>query len=332
MKFRKIAFAAVILSIFLLSYTYWYILEYYFGVLEVWAEQSDPLSLIISLIALLVSITALIYTIRTYWLKAGEKIRFSYTTSSHRNCEDNFIHSITLENLKDKPIVIFGIYLKIGTNNYLKVEEFKEAPLIIKPFEVYQKKFDPLLFYTINLDRMKIDHLLTNRNIKKTLVLSTTNGKYEVDEGIDKWYLVSDLFKNPFTAIISPYRLFYKDQSYGKNVKFLVLLTQKNGEEQVIPVRSDNYKIKVFKGFDLTKESLNSKESLEKFIQKQKEEKNISYEHFEIKEFYKKVENNDILKNGDVIKATNLNKFYYHIWGRLYSMYRDYKLKKKNNE
>jgi hypothetical protein len=297
-----------------------------------WINNQETVSLTIAFTALLVSIIALVYTLRTFWLKSGESVRFTYSTSSHVDTEDNYIHSITIENLKDKPIVIFNIYLKIGNNNYLELEEFKDTPLIIKPFEVFQKKYDPILFYSRSLDRIKIDHLLNDRKIKKSLVLSTTNGKYEVKSDIKRWYLVTDLFKNHFTSIIRPNWLTYKDKAYGKNIKFLVELTFESGNEQVIAVNQNDYNRRRFKGFNLTKDSLESTETLKKYIEKQKALGNISFERINVMAFHKEVDSHEVLETGDEVEAVNLSKIYYHIFGRVFTIYREYLLKKKNKK
>lgn len=92
--------------------------------------------------------------------------------------KENYISSITLENLKDKATIIFEIYLRLGYNNFLLIEEFNDAPLILKPFEVYFKEYDPVLFYTINMDKMVINENLHNPNRK--VILFTNEGKYIV--------------------------------------------------------------------------------------------------------------------------------------------------------
>ena len=105
----------------------------------------DLISVNISLVALIISIIALIYTVRTYLLKAGSNVRGSFgMCSSSVSSEDQYVTIITLENLKDRAIVIFKIYLKIGHNYFLEIENFNGEPLILKPFELFKKEM--LLF------------------------------------------------------------------------------------------------------------------------------------------------------------------------------------------
>ena len=94
-----------------------------------WVFAQDDPSFLISLAALTISAIALQYTVRTFWLKAGDKVRFNYSMASTIEAEDNYISSITLENLKDKALVIFEIHLKLGNGLYLELEKYEDAPL-----------------------------------------------------------------------------------------------------------------------------------------------------------------------------------------------------------
>lgn len=162
-------------------------------------NSGETISLFISFIALIVAIIALVYTAKTFWLKSGLEIRGSYSIASSISTEDKYIAQITLENLKDRAIIIFKIYLRISKGIYLEIDDFDQEPLILKPFEVYYKKFDPIDFYLVNTTRVNFDQLLDNYDIKKEIVLSTSEGKYTVKKWIPRWYLVSDYFKNHFT-------------------------------------------------------------------------------------------------------------------------------------
>src|SRR5439155_13648994 len=43
-----------------------------------------------------------------------------------------------LENLKDRAVVIFKIYMKFGNNVFIEIDDFANNPLILKPFEVFK--------------------------------------------------------------------------------------------------------------------------------------------------------------------------------------------------
>ncbi len=138
------------------------------------------LTLIISLIALVISVVALYYTVITFLMKSGHKIRCDIRTCSSIACEDKYVSTITLENLKDRSTVIFSIYLRLGRGNYILLEDFDKEPLILKPFEVYQKSYEPIILYASGFKRIKIDKLLSNIDLTRSIILSTTDGQYVV--------------------------------------------------------------------------------------------------------------------------------------------------------
>src|SRR5690349_6820037 len=123
--------------------------------LEKIISDYNLVSLLVSIVALIISIIALVYTVLTYLLKSGVRFRCDLSVTSSVETEDKYISSITLENLKDKPAVIFEIFLRIGNNNYLLLEEFEKSPLILAPFEVYYRKYDPVVFYLDSDERVR---------------------------------------------------------------------------------------------------------------------------------------------------------------------------------
>lgn len=297
-------------------------------------NQNDVIQwtgLIISIVALLVSLIALVYTIFTYLLKSGHKIRCNYETCSSREGNDNYISSLTLENLKDRATVIFDIYFKLGNNNYLELESFADSPLILRPFEVYYIEYDPVLFYSEGVDTIQINKLLNNDKIKKFVLLSTTDGKYVVKTNTKRWDTINVFFKNYLTAIIRPQRLLYKDKAYGSNVKFLLVLKFKNGNEQVIPLQEGDEKIKIFKNFALTKESLSTKAKLEDYIRLQKSESKIDIDDFEVLHLDEKIEEiKSTYKQSRT--AETFSYFKYHLLGRLITIKQNRKLAKANRK
>lgn len=287
----------------------------------------NTVTLLISIVALLISIIALFYTIVTFLLKQGNKIRCDLSTMSTIETEEKYISSITLENLKDKATVIFEIYLRIGYNNYLLIEDFSDSPLILKPFEVYYKEYDPVLFYTISMDKMIVnDHIY---NPKRKVILSTTDGRYIVKTNTKRWSINQLFFKNYSTAVINPCRLNYNGINYGSNTLFL-LVFKKHGEEDIIkPILRNNNKYKLFTKFDLTSESLENKENLSKLIQAQIDNGNLSYDSFEVIDFGKRV--NEIKEEySKTLEIEPLNFFKYFIVGKFFTYKENLKMNKLN--
>jgi hypothetical protein len=226
----------------------------------------NTISSVNSIVALIVSIIALVYTARAYWLKSGTDIRGLFTICSSIHCEDNYVQSITLENLKDRAVVVFKVYLKVGHNYFVEIDDFEEAPLILKPFEAFRKEYGPIDLYSVSSRRILINDLLDRKRVKRQLVLSTSDGRYNVKSHINHWDPIIDFFKNYMTAVIRPMRSTFKGKSYGGNAKYIVEFKIEPGKEEVVAIYPRDHEIKRFKDFRLTKESLDSKDSLEEFL------------------------------------------------------------------
>ena len=285
---------------------------------------------ITSIIALLISIVALIYTIMAYFLKSGHKMRGNYSIASSIECDDKYISSITLENLKDRATVVFKIYLKIGNNHFLELEDNSDNPLIIGAFEVYQKNYEPIIYYSINTNRIKLDKLFDNRKIKKQIILSTTDGKYKIKTNINRWNVNSNFFKNYMTAIIHPMRMNYNGVAYGLNVKYLLHFTWPNDKKTVIQLYGDDYRFAKYKKWELSKEVLENKNALENHLKKLKAIKTLEYKELEIIEHKKNCYEGYELDKIKVIEAKPSSLLQYLFLGRIYTFLENKRIKKIN--
>jgi len=272
--------------------------------------------------AFIVSLFALIVASETFLLKSGIYIRGSFSKSWGSSGNDSYISNITLENLKDRAIVIFNIELKIGNNYYIEIENFEKKPLIIKPFEIYQQSFEPILFYYFNMKRVDISKLLNDIKIKKTIVLTTPDGMYHVKESIQLKNSLIKFFNNYCTALIKPYRIFYDGHSYGDNVKFLIDFDGKH----TIAIEKNDTRLKKFVNFQLTEAALENREMLEKFLFEKKAEGKISFDSLNVYDFQSKVKvASDRYDNK--IEAKYYGKFRYFFLCKLSSIYQNLKTK-----
>ncbi len=220
----------------------------------------------LTLLPILISLVALWVAVKNYYRKNGVELRGSFQIASSRACEDRYVSNILIENIKDRSTTIFDIYLKVGNSIYIHLIEFDESPLTLKPYETYQKQFGPIEFYGFNLRKFDVNDLLANQRLKKRLVLSTSDGRYEVPRRIESWSPIADFFSNHLTGILRPVPSRYKDTDLGSNIKFVVEVTDNLDKTHIIPVGRDDHDIGVFRGFRLTRESLTSKEVLELFL------------------------------------------------------------------
>lgn len=228
--------------------------------------------------------------------------------------------------------MIFKIYLLVGRNYYIELEDFEEEPLILKPFEAYSKQFDPVDFYSVSMKRIRLNELLNSKKVKSRLVLSTSDGRYEISEWINRWNPVIDFFKNHMTAVIQPMRSKYKDKCYGSNAKYIVDIKAENGKEETIAIYPRDYEIRKFRKFRLTKGSLESKERLEHFLYEKAEEGILNCVDIvvhDIEAWRKEV----YQYHGDkVVDVKYYGWFTYVVFGRLFTILSDVKLKLKNRK
>lgn len=291
----------------------------------------NTISLPISLLAFLVGAVTLIFTIRLFYMKKGIDVRCSYSVCSSIECNDKYISNFILENRKDKSIVIFHTYLKIGHNYYLELENFENEPLIIKPFEVYTKKFDPILFYSVSMKRINLDRLIDDKQVKKRILLYTTEGTYEVKAHINLTNPITLFFKNYTTAVIRPNRLKYENKSYGENIKFLVEFIDNNDKKETLSLSEGSYKYK-YNGFTLNKEALSNKESLEKFFNENLEKEILTnLKKINVIDLEKEItKRSQAMEEREIIEAKYYNYFYYTIIGKAITILENIRLKLTN--
>lgn len=236
----------------------------------------------ISYIALVISLIALFFAIRNYLRKSGIHVKGQFTVSSSAYAEDQYVDHFTLENFKERSVIIFKVFLRVGPNYYIELSNFEHEPKILKSYESFTQTLGPVDYYSLNMNRIKLNKLLSSKEIKTFLVLSTSHGKYVVKEWIQRWDPISDFFKNHFTAPIQSMRSNDKNGYYGADFAYLVKLLMEDGHVETIPVYSEDYNYPRFQNFKLTQESLISKNNLEEFLINQSIEGNISCVNIEV--------------------------------------------------
>ena len=279
-----------------------------------------------------ISVLALVIAIQSYRRKVGVYVRGVFSIASGRACNDFYVSEFILENLKDRAVTIFAIYLKIAHNYYLELENLEAHPLVLRPFETYRKQLGPIEFYGINTKKIMLNDLMRNENVKKRLVLSTSAGRYRVASNMRRWTPVLDFFTNHMTGLVRPVFLTHRGTYLGCNIAYVVEAVSPDGEAQIIPIHPEDYQLKVFRGFSLTKESLSSKETLDQFLQNQWNEGKLACRTFAVYDLQEWRQRNREFYSGGTINAKYYTAFQYYILGRLWSKYEDWKLKRENQK
>ena len=293
--------------------------------------MNQPPVNIFGIVGIIASPLALLFGYLRYSTKAGIRIYGSFSTCSSIACNDVYVASVTLENQKDRAITIFAIYLRIGYNYYVEVDNFESSPMILKAYETFKKEYDPIDFYSVSMKRILLNKMFQDKKVPKQLILSTSRGKYAVPKRFRYWNPAHDFFKNHTIATIHPARSTYKGQSYGSNVLYLIEAILEDGTEQIFPVHSRDDEIRRFKNFLFTKESLLSKSSLEAFLKQQQDEGNLvvkSVVVHDLVEWRNRVYDENTIE----IEGRGYSRFHVFVMGWIYTRISSWSLRRKNKK
>jgi hypothetical protein len=285
---------------------------------------------VISIVAITVSLIALSFVVKNYLRKSGTHVRGQFSVCSSSSCDDKYVSNIALENAKDRPVVIFKIFLLVGRNYYVELENFEDNPLILKPYEAYTNQFDPVDFYSVSMRRIRLDKLFDSKKVKSNIILSTSEGKYVVKDWINRWDPISDFFDNHMTALIHPMRSTYKNKCFGSRAKYILDIKTADGSEEVIAIYPRDFETCKFNGFQLTIDCLETKESLETFLLEKAIDGSFKCNDFIVQDI-EAWRNKRYSDNYDeVIEAEYVNWFMYNVVGKVYSKLSDIKLSFQN--
>lgn len=280
--------------------------------------------------AICISGLALLIAAKNYLRKAGVLVRGGFSISSSRDCDDQYVSHILIENLKDRAITIFSIYLRVGHNFYIHVEDFEESPLILKAYETFQKQYGPIQFYGLNASKVSLNSLLSDQKIRKRLVLSTSDGKYVVPSRIKHWNPVGDFFRNHLTATLRPVRLTHKGKHIGANIRYVIEFIPHEGKPEIVPIHPRDFELKMFKTFSLTREALESCDTLKAYLRAVSDAGLLKCRDFEVHDVGAWQTQALDFYSGRTIQARYYSFFEYHLFGRVSTWMSERRLKRKN--
>lgn len=285
-------------------------------------------SAVTSLVALIISFIALSYTVRSFSRKEGAKIRATFAVQSTIASTQKHVYELTLENMKDRSVAIYTIFFRLGHSYYIELEGFEESPLVLEPFGTYSTQYDPVDFYSNSMAPFDINELWQDKRQK--VVLSTSEGKYVVKEGIKKWDPIGDFFRNYSIAIMLPMRVKLKGRGYGSNAKFVVEFKHYSGEDETIPIYREDYRVQRLRNFMLTEESLESEESLEAFLRNKIVEGSLDCQDFKIWDMVAARERAYEDYQSETYQATPISWFGHYVLGRYFTVIDILKTRRSN--
>ena len=223
----------------------------------------------IALVSFAIAALALVFSFRGDRRKSGIDIRADFSVASSVWSSERWVAEVRLENLKDRPVSVYKIYLEVGHGLHIEVEDFTDTPLSLDAYGVYQQKYDPVEFYSHSMRR--VTGFLDDKKTRQRIVLTTSQGRYYPKRGTKTFDdpFLDTLLKNITTGVVHPERLTYKGQAYGSEAKFVVTFSDADGKEEVVPIYPRDYEIRKFHNFTLTREALKSQQTLEDFLREQ---------------------------------------------------------------
>lgn len=228
--------------------------------------------------------------------------------------------------------MIFGIYLQLDHGYYLQVEDFEDEPLLLRPFEAFRKRYEPIDLYTTGMSPIKIDQLMEGKRRRgRRLILSTSHGRYIVTDYVREWHPISDFFRNHLTAVITPRRSRFEGKAYGSGTKFVVKFKMANGETDTVGIHEGDYRLKRFREFRLTAESLKSRDALHEYLLSEAIDGRIKCADIEVFDIeYWRGRHYEGVTDGPTIEAAPRSWFAYHVLGWLTTRWSDLQLSLKN--
>ncbi len=284
----------------------------------------------ISLTAISISTAALVISLRNYLRKSGVFVRGSFSLASSRDCNDRFVSNIVLENLKDRAVTIFGIYLRVGHSYYVELEELEEKPLVLRAFETYRKELGPIEFYAASTNKVDLNDLLADDKVRKHLVLSTSDGKYVVPHNRNRWHPVGEYFRNHFAAVIHVVPSQYKGRALGSNIRYVVEVVSDNGAIEIVPIHPADFRIKRFRAFPLTQASLETREALEEYLLEQKEAGRLQCSKLAVHDVEQWRQTTDEHYSKERIKVPYVGALQHYALGPVLTKYSDWRMRRGN--
>ncbi len=299
-------------------------------------DFSNPniLNLWIASTGLIVSAIVLFVTISTWKLKIGQSVRASYGLTT---TDKSYVSTIIIENLKDRDLIIFGIYLKYGSNIYIDLLDidmyYDRYHHIIPALSTRVFELGPVLYYSEHSFEVDIDHLLDIRN-EASIILHSNMGKIKAKKFKKGWSPISQYFRNFGTHYIKVHRFYTKHSvpsfhvqsenyidysSYDKRVKYVVTLKFADGKVHDFDIPSiENYI--PFKKLKFTPEVLSSCDTLKQYFIESQSKNLIEFSEFiQVSNIGSIIEKNKLRLSPapEDYKIKILNKIQYHVIWRL---------------
>jgi hypothetical protein len=242
------------------------------------------------LLTVVIGLCGVFYAATQFQLKSSTKISATCGSGGSAYYRDEYVTSVVLENHRDKAEAIFGIYLRLGRNLYITLEDFQETPLILPPFEIVQRNYLPISGYGCNGYSVDLNKVLGNsKKWPKRIVLATSRGKYITKKWKKGWNPIFDSLLNNNIVTLETYSAEYQTlngemRTVPSNAIYIVDYKNDEGERLQSIVFSGKSAWLNDKRFAITPSCLKDKDSLLFHLQTtiSLDEKGVDRSSFEI--------------------------------------------------
>lgn len=286
---------------------------------------------------LLISLLALYITSMNYLRKSGISISATYLTRGDFSSAERYISSIVLVNKKDRPVIINKIFIRLDHNLYIQLTDGYDETFVLKPYENLNHKLEPHFAYMAGMKKVaNFSDVLSNKKIKKKIVLDTTEG-IVVCKDLRYKSIIHKVLSHYYTGLIIRHKGdFINGIPVGNNVLYFIEIKTKNGGNSFTTISKDpessllDGKLKFDIG--LLKKDLGISH-IKKVIDKALEEGVIDWQsykvHSQLEKFKHYEQYDEIDLNADCYRTS---WFSYHIKGRIYTYLKDRQIRKKNKK
>ena len=212
----------------------------------------------------------------------------------------------------------------------MRVFTFLDTLLVLEPYGFFSHEYEPVETYVAG--SRQLIKVLDSDKVRRRVVLVTSQGRHYPRRGLRKWHpIVQHLGKNYATGVFWPVRRTYKGHCYGSEVNFIITFTNSDDTEEVIPIYPRDHELKKFGNFQLTKEATESKEALERLIQKQIDVEILSCKSSDI--FDPRPARQRLMERHPVtLEMPNQGWFQYNVIARVQTGLENQRLKRRNKE
>ena len=245
-------------------------------------KPEDVLMIVLSALSLFVAIFVLYITYQTWELKKGQSARASINTVSSSEIEGYYVYNVVVENLKERDLIIFGIYLRIGRNVYvdlLNIDSVYDKYIhVIPSLSTRIFELGAPIYYTTGIAEIKIDELFHHK--KQKIILQTNFGKIKAKPFKKGWDPIYESFKNYSIVNIKPIRFYTQNSvpsSHNQSENFIDYTSVPKTALYVIKLKFNDGSIKeynifkkdnnpIFENLEFNDDNLKSIESLKEYL------------------------------------------------------------------